>query len=299
MIAIDDLNDYYSVNLKQARLDNLAAKKNFSFIKIDIAARDTMAQLFKEHKFDLVIHLAAQAGVRYSIEHPARYMDSNLIGFGNILEGCRHTHIKHLLYASSSSVYGGNRKQPFSEDDPVDHPISLYAATKKANELMAHSYSHLYGLRATGIRFFTVYGPWGRPDMAFFKFTQLIMAGKKIPVYNNGDLARDFTYIDDVVEGVMRLVEKPPIADSTTKLSHRVYNLGNGDSTKLMDYIHQLEEALGMKAQYEMMPMQLGDVKSTSADMTRFKKDYDYRPTTTVAAGLTKFVNWYRKYYGV
>ena len=309
VLAVDNLNDYYEVNLKLARLENLQKSGHFEFIKLDIADRDAMSGLFQGQGFDVVVNLAAQAGVRYSIDNPARYIDSNLVGFGNILEGCRHQNCGHLVYASSSSVYGGNLKQPFSENDPVDHPVSLYAATKKANELMAHTYSHLYQLPATALRFFTVYGPWGRPDMAFFKFTRMILAGEKIPVYNNGRLTRDFTYIDDIVEGVMRVIDVPATADSgfdhsrpvpaSSTAPHRIYNIGNGSRVELMDYIHALEDALGIQAQYQMMPMQPGDVESTNADMSRLSSQFDYQPSTDISEGLSRFVAWYRDYYEV
>ena len=306
--AIDNLNDYYEVSLKQARLDRLLPKEEFSFQKLDISDRGGMEALFTAHAFDAVVNLAAQAGVRYSLENPAQYIDANLVGFGNVLEGCRHAGLGHLVYASSSSVYGGNTRMPFSEDHPVDHPVSLYAATKKANELMAHTYSHLYGLPATGLRFFTVYGPWGRPDMAFFKFTRLILAGKKIPVYNNGELTRDFTYIDDIVEGVVRVLDRPATAapdfdshdptPATSDAPHRLYNIGNGSRVQLMDYIHALEDALGVKAEYDMLPMQPGDVHATNADMTRLSEEFGFRPSTPIADGLRAFAAWYRDYYG-
>ena len=308
VLAVDNLNDFYEVSLKQARLDALNSRQGFEFTRLDIADRDAMAGLFQGQRFDVVVNLAAQAGVRYSIDNPARYIDSNLVGFGNVLEGCRQQQCGHLVYASSSSVYGGNLKQPFSENDPVDHPVSLYAATKKANELMAHTYSHLYDLPATALRFFTVYGPWGRPDMAFFKFARLIMAGEKIPVYNNGKLTRDFTYIDDIVEGIMRVIDIPATADpefdrsrpnpASSTAPHRIFNIGNGSRVELMDYIHALEEALGIKAEYEMMPMQPGDVESTNADMAELSLKFDYRPATDIREGLARFADWYREYYG-
>jgi UDP-glucuronate 4-epimerase len=308
VLTVDNLNDFYEVSLKQARLDALNSRQGFEFTRLDIADRDAMAGLFQGQRFDVVVNLAAQAGVRYSIDNPARYIDSNLVGFGNVLEGCRQQQCGHLVYASSSSVYGGNLKQPFSENDPVDHPVSLYAATKKANELMAHTYSHLYDLPATALRFFTVYGPWGRPDMAFFKFTRLIMAGEKIPVYNNGKLTRDFTYIDDIVEGIMRVIDIPATADpefdrsrpnpASSTAPHRIFNIGNGSRVELMDYIHALEEALGIKAEYEMMPMQPGDVESTNADMAELSLKFDYHPATDIREGLARFADWYREYYG-
>ena len=304
--GIDNLNDYYDVNLKQARLDLLQSPL-FSFHKIDLADRVRMEQLFVAEKFDRVIHLAAQAGVRYSLENPHAYADSNLLGFLNILEGCRHNHVEHLLYASSSSVYGLNRKMPFSTDDSVDHPVSLYAATKKANELMAHTYSHLYGIPTTGLRFFTVYGPWGRPDMALFKFTKAMLEGKSIDVYNHGKMKRDFTYIDDIVEAIIRLQDILPNKDNewsvesgspaTSSAPYRVYNIGNSSPVELMDYITALEEALGMEAEKNMMPMQPGDVIVTSADTAALYNAIDFKPETTVKKGVESFVNWYKKYY--
>ncbi len=304
--GIDNLNDYYDVNLKQARLDLLQSPL-FSFHKIDLADREGIAQLFAHEKFNRVIHLAAQAGVRYSLENPFAYADSNLIGYLNILEGCRHNHVEHLLYASSSSVYGLNRKMPFSTDDSVDHPVSLYAATKKANELMAHTYSHLYGIPTTGLRFFTVYGPWGRPDMALFKFTKAMLEGKSIDVYNYGKMKRDFTYIDDIVEAIIRLQDILPNKDNewsvesgspaTSSAPYRVYNIGNSSPVELMDYITALEEALGMEAEKNMMPMQPGDVIETSADTAALYNAIDFKPETTVKKGVESFVNWYKKYY--
>ena len=306
--GIDNLNDYYDVNLKQARLDLLQSPL-FRFHKIDLADRVRMEQLFVAEKFDRVIHLAAQAGVRYSLENPHAYADSNLLGFLNILEGCRHNHVEHLLYASSSSVYGLNRKMPFSTDDSVDHPVSLYAATKKANELMAHTYSHLYGIPTTGLRFFTVYGPWGRPDMALFKFTKAMLEGKSIDVYNYGKMKRDFTYIDDIVEAIVRMqdiipqpnpewtVETGSPADSSAP--YRVYNIGNSSPVELMDYITALEEALGMVAEKNMMPIQPGDVLETSADTKPLYDMVGFRPQTTVSQGVKNFVDWYKAYYKV
>ncbi|HEJ8619776.1 TPA: NAD-dependent epimerase [Klebsiella michiganensis] len=304
--GIDNLNDYYDVNLKQARLDFLQSPL-FSFHKIDLADRARMEQLFVSEKFDRVIHLAAQAGVRYSLENPHAYADSNLLGFLNILEGCRHNNVEHLLYASSSSVYGLNRKMPFSTDDSVDHPVSLYAATKKANELMAHTYSHLYGIPTTGLRFFTVYGPWGRPDMALFKFTKAMLEGKSIDVYNHGKMKRDFTYIDDIVEAIIRLQNVLPKEDhqwsvengspATSSAPYRVYNIGNSSPVELMDYITALEEALGMEAVKNMMPMQPGDVMETSADTAALYNTIDFKPETSVKKGVENFVAWYKKYY--
>ncbi|EJM1008006.1 NAD-dependent epimerase [Klebsiella oxytoca] len=308
VVGLDNMNDYYDVNLKQARLDLLQSPL-FSFHKIDLADREGIAQLFAHEKFNRVIHLAAQAGVRYSLENPFAYADSNLIGYLNILEGCRHNHVEHLLYASSSSVYGLNRKMPFSTDDSVDHPVSLYAATKKANELMAHTYSHLYGIPTTGLRFFTVYGPWGRPDMALFKFTKAMLEGKSIDVYNYGKMKRDFTYIDDIVEAIVRMqdiipqpnpdwtVETGSPADSSAP--YRVYNIGNSSPVELMDYITALEEALGMVAEKNMMPIQPGDVLETSADTKPLYDMVGFRPQTTVSQGVKNFVDWYKAYYKV
>ncbi|MFT5259635.1 MAG: UDP-glucuronate 4-epimerase [Gammaproteobacteria bacterium] len=307
--AIDNLNDYYEVSLKQARLDRLTTREEFTFQHLDLADQNGIAKLFAENQFDAVMNLAAQAGVRYSLENPAAYINANLVGFGHILEGCRNSDVKHLVFASSSSVYGANTKLPFSEDDPVDHPVSLYAASKKANELMAHTYAHLYGIPTTGLRFFTVYGPWGRPDMAFFKFTKAILAGESIPVYNHGNLSRDFTYIDDIVEGVIRVIDKPAAADASfnsdkptpasSKAAYRIYNIGNGTRIQLMDYIETLEECLGVKAQYEMLPMQDGDVFATNADVSRLKAAFGFEPSTSIKEGLSEFVKWYREYYNV
>ncbi|HDU4967473.1 TPA: NAD-dependent epimerase [Klebsiella pneumoniae subsp. pneumoniae] len=308
VVGLDNMNDYYDVNLKQARLDLLQSPL-FSFHKIDLADREGIAHLFVHEEFNRVIHLAAQAGVRYSLENPFAYADSNLIGYLNILEGCRHNHVEHLLYASSSSVYGLNRKMPFSTDDSVDHPVSLYAATKKANELMAHTYSHLYGIPTTGLRFFTVYGPWGRPDMALFKFTKAMLEGKSIDVYNYGKMKRDFTYIDDIVEAIVQMqdiipqpnpewtVETGSPADSSAP--YRVYNIGNSSPVELMDYITALEEALGMVAEKNMMPIQPGDVLETSADTKPLYDMVGFRPQTTVSQGVKNFVDWYKAYYKV
>ncbi|MRT11722.1 NAD-dependent epimerase/dehydratase family protein [Enterobacteriaceae bacterium RIT711] len=309
VIGIDNLNDYYDVNLKQARLDLLAPHSSFRFDKIDLADRNAMAELFAKEKFDRVIHLAAQAGVRYSIDNPHAYADSNLVGHLNVLEGCRHNKVGHLLYASSSSVYGLNRKLPFSTDDTVDHPISLYAATKKANELMSHTYSHLYGLPTTGLRFFTVYGPWGRPDMALFKFTRAIVEGNSIDVYNHGQMRRDFTYIDDIAEAIVRLQDVIPQADSmwtveegtpaTSSAPYRVYNIGNSNPVTLMDYITALETSLGKVAQKNMMPMQPGDVLETSADTKALYDVIGFKPQTSVQDGVQRFVDWYKAFYKV
>lgn len=309
VIGIDNLNDYYDVNLKQARLDLLAPHSSFRSDEIDLADRNAMAELFAKEKFDRVIHLAAQAGVRYSIDNPHAYADSNLVGHLNVLEGCRHNKVGHLLYASSSSVYGLNRKLPFSTDDTVDHPISLYAATKKANELMSHTYSHLYGLPTTGLRFFTVYGPWGRPDMALFKFTRAIVEGKSIDVYNHGQMRRDFTYIDDIAEAIVRLQDVIPQADSewtveegtpaTSSAPYRVYNIGNSNPVTLMDYITALETSLGKVAQKNMMPMQPGDVLETSADTKALYDVIGFKPQTSVQDGVQRFVDWYKAFYKV
>lgn len=309
VIGIDNLNDYYDVNLKQARLDLLAPHSSFRFDKIDLADRNAMAELFATEKFDRVIHLAAQAGVRYSIDNPHAYADSNLVGHLNVLEGCRHNKVGHLLYASSSSVYGLNRKLPFSTDDSVDHPISLYAATKKANELMSHTYSHLYGLPTTGLRFFTVYGPWGRPDMALFKFTRAIVEGKSIDVYNHGQMRRDFTYIDDIAEAIVRLQDVIPQADAewtveqgspaTSSAPYRVYNIGNSNPVTLMDYITALETSLGKVAQKNMLPMQPGDVLETSADTQALYEVIGFKPQTAVNDGVQRFVDWYKAFYKV
>ncbi|ELV7516315.1 NAD-dependent epimerase [Photobacterium damselae] len=306
VVGVDNLNDYYDVSLKQARLQR-AANPLFTFIELDLADREGVAQLFADQQFDKVIHLAAQAGVRYSIDNPLAYADSNLVGHLTILEGCRHHKVKHLVYASSSSVYGLNHKTPFNTSDSVDHPISLYAATKKSNELMAHTYSHLYGVPTTGLRFFTVYGPWGRPDMALFKFTNAIMEGKEIDVYNHGDMRRDFTYIDDIVEGVMRIQEVIPESNpdwtvetgspATSSAPYRVYNIGHGSPVKLMDYIEALEEALGIEAKKNFMDMQPGDVYMTYADTEDLFNVTGYKPEVKVKEGVKAFVDWYRAYY--
>ncbi|KEY60793.1 NAD-dependent epimerase [Serratia sp. DD3] len=309
VVGIDNLNDYYDVRLKLARLDLLANKPAFQFIKLDLADSNGIAQLFVEHQFERVIHLAAQAGVRYSLDHPLAYADSNLIGHLNILEGCRRNKVGHLLYASSSSVYGLNRKLPFSTEDSVDHPISLYAATKKANELMSHSYSHLYGLPTTGLRFFTVYGPWGRPDMALFKFTKAMLAGEQIDVYNYGEMYRDFTYIDDIAEAVVLLqaiVPKPNPhwtveqgSPATSSAPYRIYNIGNSTPVKLMSYIHALEAALGIIAHKNMLPMQPGDVMDTNADTEELYQAIGFKPATSVEEGVKRFVEWYKTFYNI
>ncbi|HDZ0600435.1 TPA: NAD-dependent epimerase, partial [Klebsiella pneumoniae] len=302
VVGIDNINDYYDVKLKESRLEKLESP-SFTFYKLDLADRDGMAKLFETEQFERVIHLAAQAGVRYSLENPYAYADSNLTGYLNILEGCRHNKVQHLLYASSSSVYGLNRKMPFSTDDSVDHPVSLYAATKKANELMAHTYSHLYSIPTTGLRFFTVYGPWGRPDMALFKFTKAMLEGKSIDVYNYGKMKRDFTYIDDIVEAIVRIQDVIPQPDpewtveegspATSSAPYRVYNIGNSSPVELMDYINALEQALGLEAKKNMMPIQPGDVLNTSAETQALYKTIGFKPETPVQQGVKNFVDWY------
>jgi UDP-glucuronate 4-epimerase len=294
VVGIDNFSDYYDPQLKHARLAQLEPLANFRFERIDVANREAMASLFSREKFDRVVHLAAQAGVRYSLQNPHAYVDSNLTGFVNVLEGCRHHRIAHLVYASSSSVYGGNTQMPFTETDAVEHPISLYAATKRADELMAHTYSHLFSLPTTGLRFFTVYGPWGRPDMAYFLFTRAILAGEPIKVFNHGDMARDFTYIDDIVEGVIRVLDKAatPIAPSTAP--YRIFNIGNHDPVKLLDFISCLERSLGRKATKELLPIQNGDVRATYADVSALEAWVGFRPTTPLATGIDRFVTWYR-----
>lgn len=306
VVGIDNLNDYYDVGLKQERLQilsELPAAKAFNFIELDLADRNAMSALFSKYSFDIVINLGAQAGVRYSIENPHAYIDSNVVGFMNILEGCRHTKIKHLIYASSSSVYGMNVQQPFSTKDNVDFPISLYAATKKSNELMAHSYSHLYNIPTTGLRFFTVYGPYGRPDMAYFSFTKKILAGEPINVFNNGIMQRDFTYIDDIIQGVMRIIEKPPSPQTspitTANAPYKLYNIGNNQPITLRRFITAIESACGKKAKENLLPMQAGDVPITYADIDELVKDIGFRPKTNIEEGIEKFVNWYRAYYSV
>ncbi|MEM8829520.1 MAG: NAD-dependent epimerase [Cyanobacteria bacterium P01_G01_bin.19] len=294
--GVDNLNDYYDVSLKQARLAQLLPHPGFKFKHLDISDRDAVAQLFTDHNFDCVINLAAQAGVRYSLENPHAYVDSNLVGFTNILEGCRHSNIKHLLFASSSSVYGANTKVPFSVSDNVDRPVSLYAATKKANELMAHSYSHLYGIPTTGLRFFTVYGAWGRPDMAYFKFTQAIAQGKPIDVYNYGKMKRDFTYIDDIVEAIVRIIPSSP--KKAGQPPYKIYNLGNNSPVELGEFIEAIESALGKSAKKNLLPIQPGDVVTTYADVDELMTDFDFKPSTSITQGINKFVGWYQNYYG-
>ena len=309
VVGLDDFNDYYDPTLKEARASRLESRGGFQMIRLKCEDRDGIAALFKEHKFDRVVHLAAQAGVRYSIENPFAYVDANISGFMTILEGCRHNGIEHLVYASSSSVYGGNRNLPFSVNDSVDHPMSMYAATKKANELMAHTYSSLYGLPTTGLRFFTVYGPWGRPDMALFLFTKSILEGKPLKVFNHGKHTRDFTYIDDIVEGIIRTLDNTASANpdydptdpdpGTSSAPWRVYNIGGGQPVELMRFIELIEENLGMKATLELMDLQPGDVPDTRADVVALKEDVGYQPATTVDEGIPRFIEWYREYYGV
>lgn len=306
VIGVDNINDYYDINLKHARLERIKHPL-FTFLKLDIADRVEIPALFEKEQFDRVIHLAAQAGVRYSLDNPLAYADSNLIGHLNILEGCRHNKVGHLVYASSSSVYGLNGKVPFSTDDSVDHPISLYAATKKSNELMAHTYSHLYDIPTTGLRFFTVYGPWGRPDMALLKFTHKIVKGETIDIYNNGDMSRDFTYIDDIVEGIMRIQDVVPTKNkgwtveegspATSSAPYAVYNIGNGQPVQLMDYIKALEESLGIEAKKNFMPMQPGDVYQTYADTNALFEATGYQPKVDVKQGVDEFVKWYNEFY--
>ncbi len=307
VVGLDNLNDYYDVTLKHDRLKRLTPHANFSFVHMDVADRAGIEKLFATQKFERVIHLAAQAGVRYSLKNPHAYIDSNIVGFTNILEGCRHNHVQHLVYASSSSVYGGNTKMPFSEHDSVDHPVSLYAATKKANELMAHTYSHLYNLPTTGLRFFTVYGPWGRPDMALFLFTKAILEGRPIDVFNHGNMQRDFTYVDDIVEGVVRIADKTaqgnPNYDSlladpaSSDAPYRVFNIGNNSPVQLLDFIGYIEEALGRKAQKNLLPLQDGDVPATYADTDALDAWVGFVPQTSVKDGIARFVAWYRAYY--
>ena len=309
VLGLDNLSDYYDVSLKRARLARTQTHPRFVDLRLDIQDRAVMARMFAEHRPQRVVHLAAQAGVRYSITHPHTYADANLVGFLNILEGCRQTQAEHLVFASSSSVYGANRKLPFSVDDSVDHPISLYAASKKANELMAHSYSHLYSMPVTGLRFFTVYGPWGRPDMALFSFTRNMLAGRPIKVFNHGHHKRDFTYIDDIVDGVTRVLDKPPTANpgyaaetpapASAAAPYRIYNIGNQSPVELLHYIEVLEQCLGVKAERELLPLQPGDVPDTWADVSALVRDFGYRPDTSVETGVRRFVDWYRSFYHV
>ena len=305
--GLDNVNDYYDVNLKHSRLNQLEGNKNFRFIKGNLEDRALIEKLFKDNSFDVVVNLAAQAGVRYSLQNPHAYIESNVVGFMNILEGCRHSGVKHLVYASSSSVYGANTKMPFSVHDNVDHPVSLYAATKKADELMAHTYSHLYNIPTTGLRFFTVYGPWGRPDMALFLFTKAIMEGRPIDVFNYGKMRRDFTYIDDIIEGVVRVMGNIPkpnpdwtgdSPDSATSYApYKLYNIGNNSPVELMRFIETLEDALGRKAEKNLLPIQAGDVPATYADVDDLIKDVGFKPATSIEDGINKFVEWYRGYY--
>ncbi len=307
VIGIDNLNDYYDVSLKNARLAKLEKQNHFKFIKLDIADRKAMQHLFDTHPFDAIVNLAAQAGVRYSIENPYAYVDANLVGFTHILEGARQQQVKHLVFASSSSVYGANTNYPFSENNNVDHPIALYAASKKANELMAHSYAHLYQIPCTGLRFFTVYGPWGRPDMALFKFTKNMLADKPIDVYNHGNMARDFTYIDDIIEGVIRAIDNPAKPNpnwssqkpdpASSYAPYRIYNIGNNNPVKLMDFIKTLENRLKKTAKKNMLPLQPGDVPETYADVNNLQQDLGYKPSTSIQEGIHQFVSWYLSYY--
>jgi UDP-glucuronate 4-epimerase len=300
VIGVDNLNDYYDVSLKEARLQDIAKHpqaSNFKFIKLDLADTSATEDLFKAEQPQRVIHLAAQAGVRYSLQNPNAYVQSNLVAFTNILEGCRHNKVEHLVYASSSSVYGGNTKLPFSEQDTVDHPVSLYAASKKANELMAHTYSHLYAIPTTGLRFFTVYGPWGRPDMSPFLFADAILNNKPIKVFNHGDMMRDFTYIDDIVEGVVRVADKPARPQVNSSVPYRVFNIGNNQPEKLMDFIGILENAFGKLAEKEFLPMQAGDVKATYADTSALETWVGFKPYTPLKDGIAKFADWYKAYY--
>jgi UDP-glucuronate 4-epimerase len=307
IVGVDSLNPYYDVRLKEARLALLTGHERFHFLRLDLADRDGMNELFVRQRPERVVHLAAQAGVRYSLTNPHAYVESNLVGFLHILEGCRHTRVEHLVYASSSSVYGANTKMPFSVHDNVDHPVSLYAASKKANELMAHTYSHLYSLPTTGLRFFTVYGPWGRPDMALFIFTKAILEGKPIQVFNHGNMRRDFTYIDDIVEGVVRVLDTVPQPNptwsgatpdpGTSKAPYRLYNIGNNQPVELLHFIAVLEACLGRKAEKQLLPMQLGDVPETYADVEDLMRDVGFKPSTPITTGIARFVEWYRQYY--
>ncbi len=309
VVGLDNINDYYDPQLKRDRMAALASGDLFIHEDFDISSRPEVEKLFQRYSFDAVVNLAAQAGVRYSLINPHSYVDTNLVGFVNILEGCRHGGVKHLVYASSSSVYGANTRMPFSVHDNVDHPVSLYAASKKANELMAHTYSHLYNLPTTGLRFFTVYGPWGRPDMALFLFTRAMLAGEPIDVFNHGNMERDFTYVDDIVEGVVRVIFKIPEPDpgwsgdapdaATSYCPYRVYNIGNNNKEKLLHYIEVLENCLGTKARKNMLDMQPGDVPATYADVDDLVRDLDYKPGTTLEYGIARFVDWYREYYRI
>ncbi|MGA7613987.1 MAG: NAD-dependent epimerase [Thermoanaerobaculia bacterium] len=309
VVGIDNLNDYYDPSLKEARLSRLEARSGFAFQRLEIADRERMLALFRQERPDVVVNLAAQAGVRYSLQNPYAYVESNLVGFMNILEGCRHNDVKHLVFASSSSVYGANTKMPFSVHDNVDHPVSLYAASKKANELMAHTYSHLYRLPVTGLRFFTVYGPWGRPDMALFLFTKAILEGRPIDVFNHGKMRRDFTYVDDIVEGVVRVIDHIPgpnpawTSDApdpgTSNAPYRIYNIGNHQPVELTKFIRTLEQKLGIPAKLNMLPMQPGDVPATWADVDDLTRDVGFHPETPIEVGIERFVEWYRSYYSI
>lgn len=315
VVGLDNINDYYDVNLKLSRLKQLGidsdkaiqfnqkvestSQNNFSFIRMNLEDREQLPKIFEEEQFEVVCNLAAQAGVRYSLENPETYIDSNIVGFLNILECCRNFQIEHLVYASSSSVYGLNKKIPFETTDNVDHPISLYAASKKSNELMAHTYSHLFNIKTTGLRFFTVYGPWGRPDMAMFLFTKAILEGNPIKVFNNGNMERDFTYIDDIVEGVVRILENRFVGDVSSKKNYAVYNIGNNNSVKLLDFIHALENKLSIQAKKQLLPMQPGDVEKTWANVDDLIRDYGYEPNTSIEQGISNFVDWYKNYYQV
>ena len=309
VVGLDNLNDYYDVSLKLSRLKQITMQEKFKPVRLDLADRDGMARLFREEKFDAVVNLAAQAGVRYSLINPHAYVDTNLVGFVNILEGCRHNNVKHLVFASSSSVYGANTHMPFSVHDNVDHPVSLYAATKKANELMAHTYANLYKLPCTGLRFFTVYGPWGRPDMAYFLFTKAVLEGRPIDVFNYGRMQRDFTYIDDIIEAVVRVTDRIPGPDpawsgdkpdpSTSYAPYKLYNIGNNNPVELMHFIGVLEDCLGKKAEKNLLPIQAGDVPATYADVDDLIRDVGFRPSTTIEEGMRKFVEWYKGYYQV
>jgi len=323
VVGLDNINDYYNVAVKYGRLEQTGINKddikygilvdsrkheNYKFIKLNLEDREGLGSLFKDEKFDSVCNLAAQAGVRYSLTNPYAYIDSNINGFINILECCRHNPVKHLVYASSSSVYGLNESLPFSTSDNVDHPISLYAASKKSNELMAHTYSHLYGLPTTGLRFFTVYGPWGRPDMALFLFTEAILEGKPIEVYNNGNMQRDFTYVDDIVEGVVRVIDNPPKGNKSwdakkpdpgsSLAPYKIYNIGNSSPVKLMEFIEEIEKALGLKVDKKLLPIQPGDVPATWAEVTGLVEDMKFKPETTIRAGIGSFIKWYKKFFG-
>jgi len=309
VVGLDNLNDYYDVNLKKARLDQLMPAERFRFLKMDLADREGIARVFQDERFDRVVNLAAQAGVRYSLVNPYAYTESNIEGFLNILEGCRHNAVKHLVYASSSSVYGANTAMPFSIHHNVDHPVSLYAATKKANELMAHTYASLYGIPTTGLRFFTVYGPWGRPDMALFLFTRAILEGKAIDVFNYGKMQRDFTFVDDIVEGIVRVLEKVPAGNpawsgerpdpGTSYAPYKIYNIGNNSPVELVRFIEVLEETLGLEAKKNLLPIQPGDVPATYADVDDLMRDVGFKPATSIEEGIARFVKWYRSYYKV